>query len=257
MVLAASDVVAELRATLAACGTRARAAHERAYLKSDLEFLGAPVPAIRRIARDWRRTHADLPRAQLWRTVEALWRTSVHECWQLGTALLELAAPALDSTDLPKIERLLRRGQSWAHIDWLATAVAAPVVWRLPQPLHQLRQWARDESVWMRRTAILCFIPRMRVHPAALPDLLNLVDPMLEEREFFIRKAIGWALREASKTQPRPVKAFVERRLSRTSGVTFREAVKYLADRDRERLTRAFHSTRTRVTAKAGRLPRG
>lgn len=248
MVLAASDVVAELRATLAAHGTRARANHERAYLKSDLEFLGAPVPAIRRVAREWRRTHPGLPRAQLWRIVEALWRTGVHECWQVGTALLELAADDLRASDLPKIERLLRRGQSWAHIDWLATAVTAPVVWRLPQPLKQLRRWASDESFWIRRTAILCFLPKLRVNPAALRDLLELVEPLLEEREFFIRKAIGWVLRDASKTQPVPVKGFVERRLSSMSGVTFREAVKYLADHDRHRLTRAFLATRRRAT---------
>ncbi len=249
MAVSPSDVVADLCATLAACGTRARADHERVYLKSELEFLGAPVPAIRRTARAWRREHPNLPRAQLWRIVEALWRTRVHECWQVGTALLELAAADLGPADLPKIERLLRRSQSWAHIDWLATTVAAPAVWRSAHPRRQLHRWARDGNFWVRRAAILCFIPRLRVHSEALPDLLELVGPMLVEREFFIRKAIGWVLRSASKTQPRPIAAFVERRLSTMSGVTFREAVKYLADRDRERLSRAFREGRGKPRA--------
>jgi 3-methyladenine DNA glycosylase AlkD len=65
---------------------------------------------------------------------------------------------------------------------------------------------------------------------------------MLEEREFFIRKAIGWVLREVSKKYPERVSEFVGSRVERVSGVTFREAIKYLPEEDRERLLSAYRS---------------
>lgn len=227
--------VGELTATLASASTPERAQHERAYLKSQLDFLGTPVPVIRRVARSWVRANPALPSADIWRVVDALWATRTHECWQVGTAILERVAPRLPATDLRRVERLLRQGQSWAHIDWLATAVAAPLVWRSAKPLPRLRRWSRDRNFWVRRTALLCYLPRLRAHSADITQFCELAEPLLDEQEFFIRKAIGWVLRQAVRQEPDAVAMFLERHLARVSGVTFREAVKYLpAARQRE-----------------------
>ena len=77
-----------------------------------------------------------------------------------------------------------------------------------------------------------------------LDRFLARAEPMLEEREFFIRKAIGWVLREAGKRRPADVVAWLAPRTHRASGVTVREAVKYLPAVDAERLTTAHRKRR-------------
>ena len=91
---------------------------------------------------------------------------------------------------------------------------------------------------------MLCLLPALRRGGGDFDRFAGYADAMLDEREFFIRKAIGWVLREVSKKRPALVAEWLGPRTARASGVTFREAVKYLDPSDRERLTAAWRERR-------------
>ena len=87
-----------------------------------------------------------------------------------------------------------------------------------------MRRWARDGHMWKRRAAILCQF-RFK-HDTDLALLYDCLEPNLDDREFFIRKAVGWALRQYAWTDPREVKGYVKDNQARLSSLSVREALK-------------------------------
>jgi hypothetical protein len=142
-----------------------RAGQAKRYLKSDLDFLGVSVPAIRS------------------------------------------AGPT--STRSPAISR-------------------APIALVHPDAWPLIDAWAADEDFWVRRSALLTLLPGIRRGRLDHERFERYATPMLAEKEFFIRKAIGWVLREAAKKDPAYVAAWTRGHLDQMSGVTFREAVRRL-----------------------------
>jgi 3-methyladenine DNA glycosylase AlkD len=235
--IAGEDAVAALEAALAPAGRPARARAEKAYLRSDLEFLGVGVPALRSAVRAFARAHPDLGRQDLVRLVEALWARPVHELRAAGIGLLARFRDRLMAGDMRLLERLLRRSHTWAYVDWLALDVVAPLVARSAAASRRLDRWARDRDFWIRRSALLALLPPLRSGGGDFRRFERFAAPMLADREFFIRKAIGWVLREVGKRRPALVARFAGQHLPALSGLTFREAVKYLPPADRRRLT--------------------
>ena len=150
-----------------------------------------------------------------------------------GIALLEQHQRALGGADLPLLETLLRASRSWTYVDWLCTRVVAPIVEREPAATRVLARWARDPDFWIRRSALLSLLPALRRGEGEFALFERLAVPMLGETEFFIRKAIGWVLRDVSHRRPELTAAFVRRHAARLSTVTWREASKYIAPADR------------------------
>jgi len=88
-----------------------------------------------------------------------------------------------------------------------------------------MREWADDEHLWLRRSAVICQVgAKERTDPVLLADV---IEPNLSDRDFFVRKAIGWALRDYARTRPEWVKTFVSSHES-LSGLSRREALKHL-----------------------------
>lgn len=227
----AIDAAAEARAlgaSLAAHGDPERARWEKAYMKSTLDFVGAGNATVRRLAGEWWRAHRRLDRASVRAVVEALVGSGVFEERSLGVAILARYQRQLLLEDLPWIVELCRHTAAWAHVDWLATDPIASVVGRDPGAKALIRRWAKDPSFWVRRTAILAQLRLFMRGEGDVALFEEITVPMLDEKEFFIRKAIGWALRALSKRRPAPVRAYVEAHGARMSGVTWREAVKYI-----------------------------
>ena len=165
--------------------------------------------------------------------VRALWRTKNFELRAAGVFLLERHQEGLEGRDMALLEQLLRASRTWAYVDWLCTRVVAPLVEREPGLTRVLRRWARDTDFWIRRSALLSLLPAMRRGEGDFKLFERLAVPMLGETEFFIRKAIGWILRDVSKRRPALTVAFVRRYAARLSGVTWREAAKYIPPADR------------------------
>jgi 3-methyladenine DNA glycosylase AlkD len=174
-----------------------------------------------------------LERDDLLALVEALWAGTVYERRRVAVELLELCGDRLQPADTGLLERLLRESQTWALVDELAAAVVGPLVERDPELGAVLDRWAGDPDFWIRRSALLALLVPLRRGGGDFPRFSRYAETMLEEKEFFIRKAIGWVLRDTGRKRPDLVYAWLLPRAGRTSGVTLTEAVKPLSPAQR------------------------
>jgi 3-methyladenine DNA glycosylase AlkD len=217
-------------------GTPERAAGTKAYLKSDLEFTGTTVPDTRSVIRSWCRARPGLTREELVATAGELWSRPVFECRLAAVELLDARAALLQPGDAVMIERMLRTARTWALVDSLAEHVMGGLTERYPELTATLDRWASDDDFWLRRSAMLALLRPLRRGGGDFDRFSRYADQMLEEKEFFIRKAIGWVLRETAKKDPAYVTAWTQRHLDLMSGVTFTEAVRRLPPDEAARL---------------------
>ena len=223
----------DIDAALAAAGTPERAEQERAYLKSSLTHYGTTVPGIRKVVKAVVAQHRDLTHDELVALVAALWEVPVYERRAGAVELLEQLGDRLGSADAPMLERLLRESRTWALVDNLSASVVGPLVERSPEWGAVLDRWAVDDDFWIRRSALLALLLALRAGGGDFDRFGRYADAMLDEREFFIRKAIGWVLRDTGRRRPDLVYAWLLPRAARASGVTIREAVKPLSEEQR------------------------
>jgi 3-methyladenine DNA glycosylase AlkD len=162
----------------------------------------------------------------------------------MAVLLLEAFEPLLQPADMTLLERLIRQSKTWAFVDELAIAITGPLVGRFPELLRVLDRWAVDGDFWLRRSAMLALLRPLRRGHGDFTRFARYADVMLEEREFFIRKAIGWVLRETAKKRPDLVYRWLLPRCAVASGVTVREAVKYLSPRQRTDILDAYEAAR-------------
>ena len=231
----ARRAAAELRRRLDEHADPVRAANEQAYLKHQVPHLGVSVPVVRSSVRALLRDEPALsghdPTTAL---VGALWRRPTFEERLAAVEVLAARPGLVTAADLPLLERMLRESGTWALVDSLAGDVVGRLVLRDPDEATltgTLERWVVDDDFWIRRSALLSQLGRLRRAEATDVDFAPFArwaDTMLDETEFFVRKAIGWVLRETSKQHPALVVDYVRPRAARMSGVTFREAVRRL-----------------------------
>ncbi len=221
----------ELRTTLAAIdeSLRAkvlpgRAEGEKAYLKSDLDFYGVAAADVRAAIRAAGRPGHD----DLVALTEELWASSVFEHRLAAVELLRRHVDVLGAPDVDLVERMLRGSHTWALVDPLAISVAGPIA-----SGEDLDRWSVDDNFWLRRSALLALLGPLRSGGGDFERFGRYADAMLDEREFFVRKAIGWVLRDTGRKRPDLVFAWILPRASRSSGITLREAVKPLSEAQR------------------------
>ncbi len=230
-----------IEAELKRLGTPERAAGEKQYLKSDLIFYGVTLAEMRRLAKEASKS-AELGHDDVIALAEELWTKSVFERRMIAVVLLELHARDLRPPDLRLIERLIRESKTWALVDGLAGDVVSTMA--LHHPIRRtLDRWAKDPDFWIRRSSLLAELKPLKAG-APLEPFAKRADVMLEETEFFIRKAIGWVLRETSKKRPDEVYEWIAPRAHRASGVTMREVVRHLDPKQVQRLMSAYRARR-------------
>jgi 3-methyladenine DNA glycosylase AlkD len=223
----------EIDGELRAQGSPERAVQEKAYLKSDLDHYGVSVPAVRAVARAVATGRPALTREELVALVETLWAGTVYERRRVAAELLEMGGDRLQPTDIVLVERLLREARTWALVDELAAVVVGGLVERHPELGAVLDRWAVDGDFWIRRSALLALLVPLRRGDGDFARFSRYAEAMLEETEFFIRKAIGWVLRDTARKRPGLVCEWLLPRARRASGVTIREAVKPLSPEQR------------------------
>jgi 3-methyladenine DNA glycosylase AlkD len=247
--LDAAAEAAAIEAALRSAGTQRRAVSEKAYLKSELEFAGTSVPVMRATVRSWCAGRPGLARADVVAVARALWSRPVHDCRMASVELLDANAGLLRAGDVPLLETMLRTARTWALVDSLAGRVMGQLAERYPDLGSTLDRWAADDDFWLRRSAMLALLGPLRHGDGDFARFSRYADSMLAEKEFFIRKAIGWILRDTGKRRPALVAAWLAPRVHRASGVTMREAVKPLPPEIREQLMAGYRARRPVILA--------
>ncbi len=236
------NLTADLEHRLREAGNPERAVAERAYLKSSMEFAGVGLPGLRGIVRALLPRRPIMARDSLLAVVTELWARPLFECRLAASVLLADHGEALVPADAALLERLIREAGTWALVDELAPVVMGGLVERYPELTAVLDRWAADEDFWVRRAALLSLLRPLRRGEGDFGRFARYADIMLAEREFFIRKAIGWVLRDTGRRRPDLVAAWLEPRIGQVSGVTLREAVKPLPPETAARLLAAYRA---------------
>lgn len=243
--------VKDVEDCLRAEGTAERAKMEKRYLKSELEHYGVRVPAVRAVVKRELRREAVDDHDELVARAAALWRPAVHEMRLAAAELLAAGVDVLDPGDAALVERLVRESRTWALVDVLAPRVMGPMVERFAELGTVLDRWAADDDFWVRRAALLALLIPLRRGDGDFRRFTRYADEMLDDREFFVRKAIGWVLRDTGKKRPELVFDWVLPRADRLSAVTLREAVKPLSGEQRAAIEGARSGQRGRQDAGA------
>jgi 3-methyladenine DNA glycosylase AlkD len=214
-------------AELAAVAHPDKAAGMQAYLKTDMPFYGVQTPARTAILRKVvTRFPLDSPEDYV-DAVAALWEQPHREEKYLAIGLAAHHRQFVTLDAVPLYERIIVEGAWWDFVDTVASDLIGQVLLdSRPEMSAVLDRWIDDHDLWRRRTAIIAQLK----HKEQTDEerLFRYCLARSWEKEFFIRKAIGWALRQYARVAPDAVREFVLAHRDAWSGLTFREATKHL-----------------------------
>jgi 3-methyladenine DNA glycosylase AlkD len=224
------DLVEAVRRTLAELADPDQAPAMQAYMKSALPFYGVPKPIRTAALRPVWAAHPPADRGTWEATVRALYDEATRREERYAALALLAIRPTKawhDPALVPLIEHLVVTGSWWDLVDELASRHVAPLHRADPTAIAPvIRRWAQADDLWLRRTAILS---QLGSRDATDRDLLaEVIAPSAASSEFFLRKAIGWALRELSHHDPEWVRAYLADQGETLSPLTRREAAKHL-----------------------------
>lgn len=205
------------------------AAGMQAYMRSEMPFRGVQKPQRTELLRRLSAEHPlDTP-ADWARAVRTLWDDAQYrEERYLALALTGLPRYAgWQSPELvPLYRHLIVTGAWWDYVDEIASRRIGPLLRAYTDEVEPVvRGWSTDDDMWLRRTSIICQLRSKQATDTGL--LTDCIEPNIDDREFFLRKAIGWALREHAKTDPEWVRVFVDAHPA-LSPLSRREALKHL-----------------------------
>lgn len=223
-------VVTLVKESLTAIANPDKAREMQAYMKTEMPFYGVQkagrAPIIRRIREEFRPHDRDEYEA----LVLALWNLPHREEKYLAQGVATSFPEFIVPDSLPLYEMFIVDGAWWDFVDETATHTIRELVLEFPEEVWPIvDRWNDAEDMWLRRASIICQIGAKE--RTDRDRLFAFCAARMHEVEFFIRKAIGWALREYAKTDPDAVARFVLEHREMLSGLSYREATKHIGDR--------------------------
>jgi 3-methyladenine DNA glycosylase AlkD len=200
-----------------------KAAQMSAYMRDQFPFLGIPTPERKGISRDCLKSLGKKPVD--WGFICECWQQPEREFQYLAIDYLAKMSSILMPADIPDLRKLIVTKPWWDTVDGL-DVIVGDIALRYPDVNDILLEWSIDDSIWLRRLAIDHQLARRDKTDTQLLDRILVNN--LGQTEFFINKAIGWALRDFSKTNPDWVREFIERHRNEMASLSIREASKYI-----------------------------
>lgn len=205
-------------------GNKDKATLMKAYMRDRFEFLGIATPLRKNTCKPYFK-EAKKEAVVDWGFVDACWDCEYRELQYVAIGYLSIMADKLSPIDIPRIKNLALTKSWWDSIDGL-DAIVGTIAFNYPEVNKTLLEWSTDENFWLRRIAIDHQLKRKSETDTALLEAIIVNN--LGETEFFINKAIGWSLREYSKTDANWVRSFIEKYGHKMAPLSIREATKYV-----------------------------
>lgn len=218
--------VQKARIYMEAHANPANAKAMQSYMKDNFPFYGIPKPKRALLFKELFLDNG-LPNEFQFRTVvHLLWDQTYRELHYLALEVLVKNKKHFLESDIILFEEMLRTHSWWDSIDYISPTIVGIWLKKFPQhKINLLTRWNRDSNYWIRRASLLAQLKEKEETDHEL--LFNLIIPLTNEKEFFIRKAIGWSLRELAKHKPKEVLSFVKQQTM--SPLSKREALKHLS----------------------------
>jgi len=180
-----------------------------AYMKNRFEFYGIPKPNREPLTKPFLLAFKQKPMDEVWQAIEALWHCRKREAHYLAMSLLEKNEKRLRKTDITRLEWLITTQSWWDSVDALAAHSIGSYFKLFPEEKGRvITSWIGSDNMWLNRTAILFQL--MYKHETDTDMLTQSITAHLQSKEFFIQKAIGWALRQYARVNPEWVWEFTE-----------------------------------------------
>ncbi|MEL3972182.1 DNA alkylation repair protein [Rossellomorea oryzaecorticis] len=193
------------------------------YMRNQFVFFGIKTPERNALMREFLKENGKPPVEELPAIVRSLWREPQRECQYAAMTLLDKRTRYLTKDDLPLIEELILTGSWWDTIDLIASNMVGSIHEKDEAEEH-LEKWIHSDNFWLNRTAILHQLKYKEKTDES--RLFRYILMHNDSKEFFIQKAIGWALREYSKTNPEAVRQFIDR--ENLAPLSKREGLKHI-----------------------------
>lgn len=221
------QIADEASAQLARLADPTKAAPMAAYMKTKMPFYGVQASPRHALAKQLVRAYPLTQAAEYEALVLALWSRPHREEKYLAISLARGHKRFIGFEQLGLYERLIREGAWWDFVDEIASHLIGPVVRQSPELAWPVMDaWIVDDDLWVRRAALLCQLSSKG--KAVEAKLFEYCLMRAEDKDFFMRKAVGWALREYARVDADAVLAFVRRHRAHLSGLSYREATKHL-----------------------------
>jgi len=225
--LKVSDAKRFVTATLSERADHSKAKGMQAYMKTDMPFYGVQKPGREAILRELVAIFLPDDQEEYEELVLDLWSLPHREEKYLALGVARHFGEFVTPSSLPLYRRLIVEGAWWDFVDEIATKlIRRQVVEQPDQTWPVVDEWIDDDDKWLRRTAILCQIGAKE--QTDTERLFGFCARRAFEKEFFIRKAIGWALREQARIDPEAVGRFVTEHRHQLSSLSYREATKHI-----------------------------
>lgn len=202
-----------------------RAVSMKAYMKGQYSYLGLSSPARKELQKSffpaWKKDRS-IPPMDI---AKALWNQKEREYCYVAMDWMKSNSIWKQANSIVQIEAWILDDSWWDTVDFLASTCVGGYFLKFPEEKNPwIEKWNNSPNFWLNRTALIF---QLKYKEKVDTDLLfTLIDTHKDQKEFFIRKAIGWALRELSKTQPELVRDYLNR--TELSGLSIREASKHL-----------------------------
>ena len=194
------------------------------YMLNKFEYIGIKTPERREIFKIFFKEYKNEEKID-WEFVNKCWENKYREFQYIAADYLKNMKDKLTRDDIPKLKQLILKKSWWDTIDNLDMTIGALGL-KDSNVNKILLEWSIDENIWLRRIAIDHQLLRKEKTNTEL--LEKILKNNLGQTEFFINKAIGWALRDYSKTNPEWVKNFIEKNRENMAKLSIKEASKYL-----------------------------
>ena len=221
----AEIVLDRLERTYREAASPANAVPMAAYMRDQFPFLGIKAPERRALDRTITSGSGPPTERDLATIAEACWDLDEREFQYFACDFVRRHVRRVSSTFLPQVETLITTKSWWDTVDTLAVHVVGALVAAAPDLVAEMDRWNRSENIWLVRSALL---HQLRFGAATDADrLVRYCTDHAADTEFFVRKAIGWALRSYAATDAAAVRFFVTRHESALSGLSRREALRH------------------------------
>ncbi len=222
------DYVSQLEEEFLKHADRNIAQKQKAYLKDKFQLFGLPTP-LRKEAQKPFLIKENLPeKSELSKITKELWEKPQREFHYFVIDLNRMYLKKIEKQDIELFEFMITQNSWWDTVDLIATNLVGGYFKLYPNEINSITdKWMKSENIWLQRT---CLIFQLKYKENINTELLNrFILPLIGTDEFFINKAIGWILREYTRTNPEWVIKFVEKHDKELSNLSKREALKLIS----------------------------
>lgn len=226
------EVVMYVKHELALFGDTVRASKEKAYMKSLMRFHGVRKPQVNALVRSVKRRWQNMALDRVLAISECLWASEFYEERSAAVGVAALYESLLQPKHVTSVfQHWLEQADSWGHVDELSIRVVGAIALRSPEVFGILSEWEGSPCLWVRRASLVAHLPSVRKDAPRLGDLERACHRLVAEKQFFIRKAIGWVLRELSEHRPDETERILLGVGRQASGLSVREAIRKMPQR--------------------------